>query len=172
MGYLFNKSGNYMLMWGKASRDAILRTTQKGKNWTSFAMSYDRKHDIDGQMKTQYIEVVIWGDDALYVGHEDIGISKGDQILVGGRLVEDTYYREGEDRSVKKYKVEADLVVDMTSIFQIAQMVVVDGIEPTPTPAPQPRQRQSAPKKPQFTDIEDDDDPFMSDEDLDEELPY
>lgn len=173
MGYHFNKSGNYMLMWGKVSRDAILRTTQKGKHWTSFSMSYDRKHNVDGNMQTQYMEVTLWGDDALYVGHEDIGISKGDQVLVGGRLVEDTFYKDGEDRSQKKYKVEADLVLDMTSIFQLAQMVVVDGIGAAPAPTPQPKQRQSAQKQTQFTDIDDDeDDPFMSEEDLEEELPY
>lgn len=127
MGYVFNKSGNYMLLWGKVSRDAVCHTTQKGRQVAGFSMTYDRRHNEDGQMKSQFMEVSAWGDEALYVGHEDIGVCKGDIVLVAGKLVEDSFYKDGEDRSVKKYKIDADLILDMTSIFQLAQMVVVDG---------------------------------------------
>lgn len=126
MGYI--KQGNYMLLWGRVSRDAVCRSTQKGKQVAGFSMTYDRRHNEDGQMKSLFMEVSAWGDEALYVGHEDIGVCKGDIVLVAGKLVEDNFYKDGEDRSVKKYKVDADLILDMTSIFQLAQMVVVDGI--------------------------------------------
>lgn len=128
MSYM--KSGNTMLMVGKVSRDATLRETRTGKHVAGFSMRYARQHNVDGQMENKYMEVTVWNDDALLIGDENIGIGKGDTVLVVGQLVEDTYRREGEDPNEPKYKVDADIVLDMTSIFQVAQMVVLGGEEP------------------------------------------
>jgi len=122
------KNGSFIL-WGTVTRDAKLRQTNSGKSVASFGMKYDRHHNEDGQKVNEYMEVSIWDDSAVYVGDPDIGIAKGDSVLVCGQLQEDTYRKEGEDPNIKKWKITADIVLDMTSIFQVAQMVVDGGGE-------------------------------------------
>jgi len=117
------KNGSYIL-WGTVTRDAKLRQTNSGKNVTSFGMKYDRHHNEDGQKVNEYMEVSVWDDAAVYVGDPDIGIAKGDSVFVCGTLQEDTYRKEGEDPNIKKWRINAEIVIDMTSIFQVAQMVV------------------------------------------------
>lgn len=117
------KNGSFIL-WGTVTRDAKLRQTNSGKNVASFGMKYDRHHNEDGQKVNEYMEVSIWDDAAVYVGDPDIGIAKGDTVVVFGQLQEDTFRKEGEDPNIKKWKINAEIVIDMTSIFQVAQMVV------------------------------------------------
>ena len=117
------KNGSF-IFWGTVTRDAKLRQTNSGKNVAGFGMKYNRGHNEDGQMVNEYMEVSIWDDAAVYVGDPDIGIAKGDSVFVCGTLQEDTYRKEGEDPNIKKWKINAEIVIDMTSIFQVAQMVV------------------------------------------------
>ena len=117
------KNGSFIL-WGTATREAKLRQTNSGKSVASFGMKYDRHHNEDGQKVNEYMEVSVWDDNAHFIGVPDVGIAKGDYIFVCGQLVEDTYRKDGEDPNIKKWKINADIVIDMTSIFQVAQMVV------------------------------------------------
>lgn len=159
------KNGTIMI-WGTVTQEAKLRETKSGRSYASFGMKYDRHHNEDGQMVNEYMNVTMWGDDAKFIGDEDIGLAKGDTVLVCGQLVEDTYRKEGEDPDVQKWKVNADVVIDMTSIFQVAQMVV-NGDAPAPAAPPAP-----APSKPKFTDTEEKT-PFQQAlEDDDGSLPF
>lgn len=124
MGYIYSRQGSYMTLWGYVPRDARLIETQSGKTFTSFSVRYDRHHNEDGQMVNEYMNCQIWGDNAKFVGDESVGIAKGDTVFVGGKLVPDTYHKEGEPEPEDKWMVVADIVLDMTSIFQVAQMVV------------------------------------------------
>lgn len=158
------KNGTIMI-WGTVTQEAKLRETKSGRSYASFGMKYDRHHNEDGQMVNEYMNVTMWGDDAKFIGDEDIGLAKGDTVIVCGQLVEDTYRKEGEDPDVQKWKVNADVVIDMTSIFQVAQMVV-NGDVPSPAPS-----AQSAQSKPKFTETEEKT-PFQQEiEDSDGELP-
>lgn len=159
------KNGTIMI-WGTVTQEAKLRETKSGRSYASFGMKYDRHHNEDGQMVNEYMNVTMWGDDAKFIGDEDIGLAKGDTVIVCGQLVEDTYRKEGEDPDVQKWKVNADVVIDMTSIFQVAQMVV-NGDVPSHAASEQP-----ALSKPTFTDTEEKT-PFQQDvEDADGELPF
>ena len=144
------------IIWGTVTRDAKLRQTNSGKNVTGFGMKYDRHHNEDGQMVNEYMEISVWDDTALFVGDHDIGVAKGDYVLVCGQLVPDTFRKEGEDPDAEKWKINADIVLDMTSIFQVAQMVV-NGEAPQPTEST-PQYTETTEKTPFQEELEDDDD--------------
>ena len=160
------KNDGTILIWGTVTQEAKLRETKNGRLYTSFGMKYGRRHNEDGQMVNDYMNVTMWGDDAKFIGDESVGLAKGDTILVCGYLVEDTYRKEGEDPDVKKWKLNADVVIDMTSIFQVAQMVV-NGDVPTDDAPP-----AAAPSKPKFTATEEKTPFQQSIEDEDGELPF
>lgn len=164
MGYIYSQSSNCMTIWGVVPRDAKMTETKSGKFFTSFSVRYNRKHNEDGQMVNEYMNCQMWGDEAKIIGADDVGIAKGDIVFVCGRLVPDTYHKEGEDPPENKWKLDVDIVLDMTSIFQVAQMVVDGGgaVE----------QEDTAPSTPKFTETTEKT-PFMEEiEESDGELPF
>lgn len=172
MGYIYSKQGSYMILWGYVPRDAKLTETRSGKFYTSFSVRYDRHHNEDARMVNEYMNVQIWGDNAKFVGNEDIGIAKGDTVFVCGKLVPDTYHKEGEPEPEDKWMVVADIVLDMTSIFQVAQMVVGGEYAPEPEDDYKPKSTSSPRSAPHFEET-DEETPFGRE--VDEapgELPY
>ena len=150
-----------IILWGTVTLEPTMRQTKNGRPYTSFGMKYDRHHNEDGQKVNEYMNVTMWGDDAKFIGDEDIGLAKGDTVVVCGQLVEDTYRKEGEDPDIQKWRVNAEVVLDITSIFQVAQMVVGGGVS-----APEPEPKSAFTETTEKT-------PFQ--EDLDEadgELPF
>ena len=117
------KNGS-IILWGTATRDAKIRTGRSGNKFASFGIKYNRHHNVDGRKENEYMEVTVWEDSCVYVGDDDIGVAKGDTVLVCGYLVEDTFRKEGEDPNAEKWRISADIVLDMTSIFQVASLVV------------------------------------------------
>lgn len=156
---MYIKQGDKIILEGTALWDSDLVQTRSGKYVSHFKMKYDRHHNEDGQMVNESIEVSVWRDNALFVGDPNIGVSKGDTVLVFGRLVEDNYYKEGEDKSVTKYKVEANLVYDMTSFYQLARMVVggEDAEEEETESEPPKPEAKPAPQQSAFVDEDEDD---------------
>ena len=150
------KNGSFIL-WGTVTRDPKIRQTNSGKNVASFGMKYDRHHNEDGQKVNEYIEVSVWDDNAFYVGDPNTGVAKGDYILVCGQLQEDTYRKEGEDPDIKKWKINAEIILDMTSIFQVAQMVVNGEAPPHEVSDPAPKFTATAEETPFQQELEDDD---------------
>ncbi len=156
-----------IIIWGTATRDASLRQTGSGKSVSGFGMKYNRGHNENGQMVSEYMEVSVWGDNAKFVGDADLGIAKGDTVLVCGLLVEDTFRRDGEDPDAEKWKIDADIVIDMTSIFQVAQMVVDGDFHATAPSSPVPTAASA------FSELDDEKTPFERElEESDTDLPY
>jgi len=156
-----------IIIWGTATRDASLRQTGTGKSVSGFGMKYNRRHNENGQMVSEYMEVSMWGENAKFVGDPDLGIAKGDSVLVCGVLVEDNFRKDGEDPDVEKWKIDADIVIDMTSIFQVAQMVVGGDVQTTATPAEIPTTASV------FSELDDEKTPFEKElEESDTDLPY
>lgn len=120
MAYI--KQGNYMLLCGKVTKDAVLRTTATGKHVVNLSVKYGQHHDVDGNSVGDYMNISAWGDTALFVGNEDTGVAKGDMVLAIGQLVRDDYrsQKSGEE----EFKMNAEIILDATSIFQIAEMVI------------------------------------------------
>ena len=91
-----------------------------------------------------------------------------------GYLVRDKYKEEKSNDGEKYYKINADILYDMTSSFQVAQMVVEAGFSPDV-----PAEAEDTPRTPKkqsvFADVDDsdDDNPFMPKEVEEEnDLPY
>lgn len=155
------KNGSFIL-WGEVVWDSKVREARSGNKYTSFRMKYNRGHNEDGRMVNDTIEVTVWDTKytkiAEMVGDENFGIAKGDLVLVCGQLVEDTYRKEGEDPDVPKWKVNADIVIDMTSIFQVAQMVVNGSLPSAELPdEPKPAFSDEKAKTPFEEELEDSD---------------
>ena len=170
MGYI--KQGNTMLLCGKVMREAKLRHTKNGKAVSSFSVQYGSHHDEDGKTIYDYMDVSMWGENAAFIGDESIGVAKGDIVFVIGYLVKDKYHTT--DNNDPQYKISAEIILDMTSIFQVAQMVVEAGFSPDV-----PAEAENTPKTPKkqsvFADVDDsdNDNPFMPKEVEEEnDLPY
>lgn len=176
MGYF--KQGNKMFIWGRVTRDASFNQTSKGRSVSGFGVKYDYRYDPDGQPLNEFMEVSCWGKLAEWVGAENTGIGKGDIVLVAGVLMKDTYYKQNEDRSKVKYKLNADLVLDATSIFQLLEMVMQLINGEIPEKESKKKSAISAPEQQEFEDAGDTDDPYAEspfitpEEEEEYDLPY
>lgn len=171
MGYFYSEKTHYMFLCGYVPRDAKYLETRNGKTVTSFSVRFDRHHNEDGQMVNEYMNVQMWGENAKFIGNEDIGISKGDTVLVFGKLVPDTYHKEGEPEPEGKRKVDAEIVFDMTSFYQLVLMVINGDYAPEEhEPIPK---ATSAPRSAPHFEETDEETPFGREvEEADGELPY
>lgn len=90
-----SKGYNHITLLGRLTRDPEVRTTTSGKSVTSFSLAVSRGwRDAQGnpQEQVSFINCVAWGN-----GGETIAkyVSKGEQLLVGGRLDQRTYEKDG-----------------------------------------------------------------------------
>lgn len=171
MGYA--KQKNMMVMWGIATSEPKLRTTQSGRSVCSFYLQYNKHINEDGQKVKESMSVTAWNDLAEYICDNDIGIGKYDELLVCGEIVPDTYYGQNEDTSIPKYKINAELILPMTSIYQLMMMVVNGGanIKP-PDTEPKPKSMTKHGQIDVDDDPEDYDSTFTDDDSDDGELPF
>lgn len=171
MGYA--KQKNMMVMWGIATSEPKLRTTQSGKHVCSFYLQYNKHVNEDGQKVKESISVTAWNELAEYICDNDIGIGKYDELLVCGEIVLDTYYGQDEDPNIPKYKINAELILPMTSIYQLMMMVVNGGanIKPQDT-GPKPRSMTKHGQIDVDDEPEDYDSLFVDDNSADESDPF
>lgn len=147
---------NSAIIWGKVTRDPRLYYTRKGVPVAGFSIMYNKHFNVDGVSVCDFMEISLFGDLALSVADERIGIEKGDVVLLGGTIVEDTFYKDNEDRSVKKWKLNADFLVDANSIFQIAgSLFGTDSSDDEPTPKTEAHVEETDEKTPFDLDEED-----------------
>ena len=108
----------------------------------------------------------------LHKASLDAEIGKYDELLVCGEIVPDNYYGRNEDPNVPKYKINAELILPMTSIYQLMMMVVKGGGQPI-----REEHKPSIVSKRGKLDVDedatdDDDSPFVDDDSDDGELPF
>lgn len=126
---------NKIVIMGRLTRSPELRHTPAGKSVASFALAVDRDFEKD---KTDFIEVVCWGNTADFVNSY---FSKGRMAVVIGRL----QIREWTDRDGGKRKT-AEVVAD--NVYFGDSKKESDSREPA---AP------AEPPKEQFAEVTDDD---------------
>ena len=85
------KSVNQVILLGRLTRDAELRTTSGGKNVTEFSLAVDKGHD-----EASFFDVVAWEKTAELVNQYT---SKGSKVLVQGRLDQQSWEKDGQKRS-------------------------------------------------------------------------
>lgn len=90
-------SVNRVILIGRMTRDAELRTTTTGKSVANFSIAVDRMGRAD-ERQTDFFTIVAWGQTAEYVCNYQ---GKGRLIAVDGRLQSRKYQtQEGANREV------------------------------------------------------------------------
>lgn len=86
---------NHVAIAGRITKQPEMRTTQSGKNVTSFTVAVERDYQTGGEKKVDFINCVIWGAGANFVSTY---FNKGSMILVTGRMES----RQWEDKHSQK----------------------------------------------------------------------
>ena len=123
---------NKVILTGNLVREPELKQTPSGKNVVTNAVAVRRDmKDENGEYPTDFVEIVIWGQQAEYVskyGH------KGDRVELSGRWQQRNYTdRNGNNRRAD------ECVVENISVFNRQQ---ASAPEQAPTPAPAPRKAE------------------------------
>ena len=103
-------NGNNVTVVGNLTRDPELRFTNSGRPQCQFGLACNRRwqnrQTQEWEEATSFFDVVIWGDMAENVSDS---LSKGDRVVVDGRLEQRSWEtQEGDRRS--KVEIVADEV--------------------------------------------------------------
>ena len=74
---------NIIVLLGRLTKDADIRSTQSGKVVASFTLAVDRPYTQNGKREADFIACQIWGKSAEVLGKS---VHKGQRILLEGRL--------------------------------------------------------------------------------------
>lgn len=85
------KSINTVMLMGRLTQDAELRSTSNGKNVTEFSLAVDKGND-----KADFFNVVAWEKTAELVSQYT---KKGSKVLIQGRLEQQTWEKDGKKNS-------------------------------------------------------------------------
>lgn len=96
---------NKIVVMGRFTADTELRSTQGGKNVTSFTLAVDRDFKgQDGARKTDFINCVAWNGTADFVTRY---FHKGSMAIVSGRLQTRKYEtQDGQKRTATEIVAE------------------------------------------------------------------
>lgn len=97
---------NEIILQGRLTTDAELKTTNSGKSVCSFTLAVERDFSTDGDKVTDFINIVTWGKTAEFVSRY---FAKGKQMIAKGSLQTRKYQTQnGENRTATE--VVADKV--------------------------------------------------------------
>lgn len=139
---------NRVTLIGNLGRDPAIKHTPSGRAVAEFSVACtERFKDKDGkqQERTEWVNVVLWGDRAEKLGSQ---LSKGSQVFVEGKLATRSWEKDGQ----KHYKTE--VVADL--VYPIARAESAGGERQAPTAS---RSRSVVDEK-TFSPPVDDDIPF------------
>lgn len=74
---------NSIVLMGRLTKDADIRSTQSGKVVASFTLAVDRPYTQNGKKEADFIACQIWGKSAEVLGKS---VHKGQRVLLEGRL--------------------------------------------------------------------------------------
>lgn len=117
------RSFNQVTLLGNTTKDIELKTTPRGQSVANISLALNRSYkgsDGDWQEATDFVDVVAWGALAERL---DKWVTRGQQILVSGRLQSRSWEQDGQKRS--KLEVLA-LDVIFTSNKQDAEKKVFE----------------------------------------------
>ena len=95
---------NNIVLLGRLTKDADIRSTQSGKVVASFTLAVDRPYTQNGKREVDFIACQIWGKSAEVLGKS---VHKGQRILLEGRL----QIRQYTDKNGNK-RTAAEVVAD------------------------------------------------------------
>lgn len=95
---------NKILLQGRLTASPELKTTNSGKNVTSFSLAVERDFATNGERETDFINIVAWGGTAEFASKY---FTKGRMMLVEGRLQVRKYTtQDGGNRYVTEVVAE------------------------------------------------------------------
>lgn len=95
---------NSIVLMGRLTKDADIRSTQSGKVVASFTLAVDRPYTQNGKKEADFIACQIWGKSAEVLGKS---VHKGQRVLLEGRL----QIRQYTDKNGNK-RTAAEVVAD------------------------------------------------------------
>lgn len=130
---------NTITVGGNITRDPELRYTTSGRGVASFGMAVNRRYQKDNEWveEVTFVNIVAWGDMGE---HAAASLSKGDRIIVSGRLEVRAYDdKEGVKRTVTEI-VADDLGPSLKWAEATVQRIARDDSRPPKERPPLPEE--------------------------------
>lgn len=112
---------NNIVLLGRLTKDADIRSTQSGKVVASFTLAVDRPYTQNGKREADFIACQIWGKSAEVLGKS---VHKGQRILLEGRL----QIRQYTDKNGNK-RTAAEVVADRFEFIERKEQTEPQGME-------------------------------------------
>ena len=112
---------NNIVLLGRLTKDADIRSTQSGKVVASFTLAVDRPYTQNGKRRVDFIACQIWGKSAEVLGKS---VHKGQRILLEGRL----QIRQYTDKNGNK-RTAAEVVADRFEFIERKEQTEPQGME-------------------------------------------
>lgn len=112
---------NNIVLLGRLTKDADIRSTQSGKVVASFTLAVDRPYTQNGKREVDFIACQIWGKSAEVLGKS---VHKGQRILLEGRL----QIRQYTDKNGNK-RTAAEVVTERFEFIERKEQTEPQGME-------------------------------------------
>lgn len=112
---------NNIILLGRLTKDADIRSTQSGKVVASFTLAVDRPYTQNGKREADFIACQIWGKSAEVLGKS---VHKGQRILLEGRL----QIRQYTDKNGNK-RTAAEVVTDRFEFIERKEQTAPQSME-------------------------------------------
>lgn len=112
---------NNIVLLGRLTKDADIRSTQSGKVVASFTLAVDRPYTQNGKREVDFIACQIWGKSAEVLGKS---VHRGQRILLEGRL----QIRQYTDKNGNK-RTAAEVVADRLEFIERKEQTESQGME-------------------------------------------
>lgn len=112
---------NNIVLLGRLTKDADIRSTQSGKVVASFTLAVDRPYTQNGKKEADFIACQIWGKSAEVLGKS---VHKGQRVLLEGRL----QIRQYTDKNGNK-RTAAEVVADRFEYIERKEQTETQGME-------------------------------------------
>lgn len=112
---------NNIVLLGRLTKDADIRSTQSGKVVASFTLAVDRPYTQNGKKEADFIACQIWGKSAEVFGKS---VHKGQRVLLEGRL----QLRQYTDKNGNK-RTAAEVVTDRFEFIERKEQTAPQSME-------------------------------------------
>ena len=112
---------NSIVLMGRLTKDADIRSTQSGKVVASFTLAVDRPYTQNGKKEADFIACQIWGKSAEILGKS---VHKGQRVLLEGRL----QIRQYTDKNGNK-RTAAGVVTDRFEFIERKEQTAPQSME-------------------------------------------
>jgi single-strand DNA-binding protein len=126
-------SFNKVILLGNLTRDPEVRYTPNGIAVASFAIAVNRKYKQGDETKEEvsYVDIVVFGKQAESCGQY---ISKGDSVLIDGRLQQ----RRWDDKETGQKRSKVEVVAQSVNFMPKRSSAGHGGGQNHPEPTPEP----------------------------------